>query len=216
MKERCPPSEPLILLIRIEAEHGREENRPMGDIIAAIRRRLETKITDLGQPWRPGLIPSEPPDFASDERRLGFALPPLMKPIYQEVGNGGFGPGYGLIGLTNGVPDETGKTGPATYELFRGSSTDEPNWNWPEGMLPVCHWGCAIYSCVDCADPNFRMRIFDPNVHDGDDWADSFFEESSSFKTWITAWASGVDLWNAMYGAEGHVARILSARRAMR
>jgi hypothetical protein len=48
----------------------------MGDIIAAIRRRLETKITDIGQSWRPGLIPSEPPNFASDERRLGFALPP--------------------------------------------------------------------------------------------------------------------------------------------
>jgi hypothetical protein len=64
----------LILPIRIEAEHRREENQPMDDIIAAIRRRLETKITDIGQSWRPGLIPSEPPDFASDERRLGFAI----------------------------------------------------------------------------------------------------------------------------------------------
>jgi hypothetical protein len=206
----------LIPLIRLEAEHRWNENRLMDDIIAAIRRRLETKITDLGQPWRPGLIPSEPPDFASDERRLGFALPPLMKQIYKEIGNGGFGPGYGLIGVSNRVPDYDGRIVPANYELFRASSTDEPNWNWPEGLLPVCDWGCAIRSCVDCADPNFRMRIFDPNVHDGDDWADSFFEESPSFKTWIAAWASGVDLWNAMYGAEGHVARILSARRAMR
>jgi hypothetical protein len=139
-----------------------------------------------------------------------------MKRIYQEIGNGGFGPGYGLIGVSNGVPDYDGMTVPAIYELFRGSSTDEPDWNWPERLLPVCDWGCAIRSCVDCADPNFRMRIFDPNVHDGDDWADSFFEESPNFETWITAWASGVDLWNAMYGAEGHVARILSARRAMR
>jgi hypothetical protein len=56
------------------------------------------------------------------------------------------------------------------------------------------------------------MRIFDPNVHDGDDWSDAFFAESPSFEAWITAWASGVDLWDAMYGAEGHVARIISAR----
>jgi hypothetical protein len=216
MKARCLTSARLILLISIEAEYGREENRPMDGIIAAIRRRLETKITDLGQSWRPKLIPSEPPDFASDERRLGFALPPLMKRIYKEIGNGGFGPGYGLIGLSNGVPDSDGMTVPAIYELFRGSSTDEPDWNWPEGLLPVCDWGCAIRSCIVCADPTFRMRFFDPNVHDGDDWADSFFEESPSFETWITAWASGVDLWNAMYGAEEHVARIISARRPMR
>jgi hypothetical protein len=63
----------LILPIKVDAEHRWEENRLMDDIIAAIRRRLETKFTDLGQSWRPGLIPSEPPDFASDERRLGFA-----------------------------------------------------------------------------------------------------------------------------------------------
>ena len=188
----------------------------MDDIIAAIRRRLETKLTDMGKFSRSRLRPSNPVDVASDERRLGFNFPPLLKLIYQEIGNGGFGPGYGLIGLTNGVPDDTGKTGPAIYELIRGSSTLEPNWKWPEGLLPVCHWGCAINSCVDCTDPNFRMRVFDPNVHDGDDWSDSFFEEAPSFETWITAWASGVDLWDAMYGAEGHVARIISARRPMR
>jgi len=186
----------------------------MDDIVAATRQRLETKVTDLGQSWRPRLISSEPPDFASDESRLGFALPPLMKRIYKEIGNGGFGPGYGLIGLSNGVPNYDGRTAPEIYESLRGSSTDEPNWKWPERLLPLCDWGCAISSCVDCADPDFRIRIFDPNVHDGDDWADSFFEESPGFETWITAWASGVDLWNAMYGADGHVARVLSARRA--
>ena len=184
----------------------------MDDIIAAIRRRLETKLTDLGDSWRPTLIPSEPPDFASDERRVGFALPPLMKRLYTEIGNGGFGPGYGLIGLSNGVPDYDGLTAPALYEELRRSSTDEPNWSWPEGLLPVCDWGCAIKSCIDCLDPNFRMRLFDPNVHDGEDWTDSFFVESPSFEAWMTAWASGGDLWNAMYGPEGDVTRILATR----
>jgi hypothetical protein len=56
------------------------------------------------------------------------------------------------------------------------------------------------------------MRIFDPNVHERDDWADSFFEESNGFEVWIREWASGADLWEAMYGANGHIAQILSAR----
>ena len=185
-------------------------------IIPAIRRRLKTKFTDLGGSSHSRLNPSDPVDVAYDERRLGFTLPPLMKRVYAEIGNGGFGPGYGLIGLTNGVPDDTGETGPTIYESFRSADPNEPNWEWPNGLLPICHWGCAILSCVDCADPNFRMRIFDPNVHDGDDWVDSFFEESPGFEMWIRAWASGVDLWELMYGEGGHVARILSSRRSIR
>src|SRR5215510_6467043 len=89
-----------------------------------------------------------------------------MKRIYIEIGNGGFGPGYGLIGLTNGAPDDIGKIAPEIYNQLRSADRDDPNWKWPHGLLPICHWGCAILSCVDCTDPNFRMRIFDPNVRE--------------------------------------------------
>jgi SMI1 / KNR4 family (SUKH-1) len=181
--------------------------------VAAIRRRLKAKVTDLGGASYSRLRPGDPVEIAADEKRLGFALPPLLKRIYTEIGNGGFGPGYGLIGLTNGVPDDTGRTAPEVYRLMRGVNRDDPNWEWPEGLLPICHWGCAIVSCVDCADPNFRMRIFDPNVHDDErEWADSLFEESNGFETWIREWASGADLWSAMYGENGHIAQILTAR----
>ena len=132
-------------------------------IIAAIRRRLKTKPTDLGNSSRSRLNPGNPVDISHDETRLGFPFPPLMKRIYTEIGNGGFGPGYGLTGLTHGAPDDTGQTAPAIYEVFRSPGASELN--WPIGLLPICHWGCGIVSCVDCIDPNFRMRIFDPNVH---------------------------------------------------
>jgi hypothetical protein len=189
----------------------------MDDItVATIRRRLRTKTTDLGNASYSRLSPGDPVEIANDERRLGFALPPLMKRIYIEIANGGFGPGYGLIGLTNGMPDDTGKTAPDIYVELRGANHDDPKWKWPYGLLPICDWGCAILSCVDCADPNFRMRIFDPNVHEGDGWADSFFEECSGFEIWMKEWASGTDLWNAMYGENGHIAQILSARHPIR
>jgi hypothetical protein len=183
-------------------------------IVAAIQRRLKTKLTDLGGGSRARR--SNPADVASDEQRLGFSFPPLLKRIYAEIGNGGFGPGYGLIGFTNGAPDDTGKTGPAIYEQFQGVSADEPNWKWPSRLLPVCHWGCAILSCVDCADENFRMRMFDPNVYDGSDWNEAFFDEAPSFAQWIGDWASGTDLWKAMYGDEGPVTRFLAERASKR
>ncbi|MGY4509246.1 SMI1/KNR4 family protein [Bradyrhizobium sp. USDA 3650] len=178
-------------------------------IIAAIRRRLKTKPTDLGRPPHAGLMPGKPGDIDSDEKHFRFGLPSLLKRIYAEIGNGGFGPGYGLIGLTNGVPDDTGKTAVAIYDVFRSA----PELGWPDALLPICHWGCAIYSCIDCLAPDFPMRIFDPDAQDGDDWSAAFFEESRGFEDWIRSWASGVDLWDAMYGNDGHIARILSARR---
>lgn len=180
--------------------------------IAAIRRRLETKIVDVGEASPSKLRSGIPVEIANDERQLGFTLPPLLKRIYVEIGNGGFGPGYGLIGLTNGAPDDTGKTAPEIYSSLQGGPGDDPNWKWPHGLLPICHWGCAILSCVDCQDPNFRMRIFDPNAYEEGDWADSFFEESNGFGIWIREWASGVDLWEAMYGQNGHIANLLTAR----
>ena len=182
------------------------------DLVVEIRQRLQTKIIDMGQrPGRPHPKPGDPSDFANDERKLGFTFPPLLKRLYAEVGNGGFGPGYGLIGLTNGVPNDLGETAPAIYEAFRHKDPEDRAWQWPEALLPICHWGCAIVSCIDCIDTNFRMRIFDPNVFDKD-WSDCFFEESPGFEHWIKAWAAGADLWDTMYGTEGHIVRILRTR----
>ena len=62
-----------------------------------------------------------------------------------EIGNGGFGPGYGLIGLSSGARDDAGKTGTDIRQEFR-ENTDDPNWRWPYGPLPICYWD--VESCV--------------------------------------------------------------------
>jgi hypothetical protein len=175
----------------------------MDDTVAAIRQRLHAKITDLGEASYSQLSRGDPVEIANDERRLGFAFPPLLKRIYVEIGNGGFGPGYGLIGLTNGTPDDTGKTAPEIYRELRSADRHEPNLKWPQGLLPICHWGCAILSCIDCVDPNFRMRVFDPNVREQDNWASCFLEEANGFEIWMKEWASGTDLWKAMPARTG-------------
>lgn len=45
------------------------------------------------EPPRPPLSPS---DVDEAERRMGVALPPLLRRVYTEVGDGGFGPEFGL------------------------------------------------------------------------------------------------------------------------
>jgi hypothetical protein len=177
-----------------------------------IRRRLKLKVTDLGQG---GLVwkRATAPELDEDERRLGFPLPPLFKRIYMDVGNGGFGPGYGLLGMSNGAPDDFGKTAPESYSLRRQGDPDNRDWFWPDALLPICHWGCAIYSCINCRDSNFPMQIFDPNVHQDSDWRDAYFDEAPSFDSWIREWAEGEDLWDDMYGDNGRIRKILAARK---
>lgn len=155
-------------------------------------------------------VPANPRIIEEDETQLGFFLPRLLKQLYSAIGNGGFGPGYGLTGLTGGMADDTGSTAPTTYLSFRSDA----ELGWPVGLLPICHWGCAIRSCIDCNDPYFGMRIFDPNVCERyGDWSDSFFDDAITFDAWIEAWASGSDLWKRAYGRGGTVTAKLMARR---
>lgn len=166
-----------------------------------IRKRIETGYRTL----QPSPVATET-GIVADETKLGFAIPPLLRQLYLQVGNGGWGPGYGLIGLSGGTRDDTGCTAVEDYVLRRsGSDPDEPNWLWPEGLLPICHWGCAIYSCIDCLQIPAPMILFDPNV-DKRSWSDALFPEQLVFEDWIGLWADGADLWARLYGDGGLLA----------
>ncbi len=149
----------------------------------------------------------------ADEQTLGFALPPLLKRLYLEVGNGGWGPGNGILGLTGGAKDDLGCTAVEDYLGRRASSPEDPAWRWPEGLLSICHWGCGIYSCVSCLEPGFPMVVFDPNAHDdGQGWADAFYAEDIAFDRWMRLWAEGQDLWERLYAEGGVVAKAMQGR----
>jgi hypothetical protein len=85
------------------------------------------------------------------EANLGFALPELLKSIYLNVANGGFGPGYGIIGVAGGHRSNLGNLVETFSEIKRGAAYLGLKWN-PK-LLPFCEWGCNIFSCVDCSDP---------------------------------------------------------------
>ena len=85
------------------------------------------------------------------------------------------------------------------YAMYRQSDPNDSSWIWPEGLVPICHWGCAIYSCVDCKDEKHPVVIFDPNMYD-ESWSQCFIPHKDTFEAWISAWADGVNLWNEVYG----------------
>ena len=114
---------------------------------------------------------------------VGRALPALLRELYA-VANGGFGPGYGLLGLRDGFTDGSGRTAiEVLAEAQRGL------WpGMPSGLLPLCTWGCAIYSFVHC--PSGRMYGWDPNPVEPDDDV-PFFAQEYDFRTWMQSWLDG-------------------------
>lgn len=117
------------------------------------------------------------------ERRLGFPMPALLKACYLNIGNGGFGPGYGVIGIEGGYTSDYGNL-VETHELLKQDLESEGD-EWPSGLLAFCEWGCNIFSCVDCSDVRNPVYTFeDSAVRPQSYTLDRFFE----------LWMSSVDI----------------------
>lgn len=73
------------------------------------------------------------------EEALGFPLPPLLRVLYAQVANGGFGFGYGLRGAIGGF-DEQGY-GTIVNQYLAHTSTEE--------ILPWCHEETRLVNLAD-------------------------------------------------------------------
>jgi hypothetical protein len=162
----------------------------MHDLIPRLRTAA-VRIPTLGGPSRPR-APITEKELEAFETRTGRVLPTFWCEVLREIGNGGFGPGYGITGLITGAVDDQGMHALHLYELLRQPDPEDPRWGWPEHLLPIAHWGCAIQSCIDLTDPSARMIRFDPNGHGPDEgWECAWWLEAETSETWWAAWLEG-------------------------
>ena len=133
--------------------------------------------------------PAKLSDIDDVEKELRFLLPDTLKELYLEVGNGGFGPGYGVMGIPGGFTDDQGNDILSLYNSYRESDPEDPSWLWPEGLVPICHWGCVIYSCVHCLEENMPVYNADIGVIGNDDPVESILKlDKPSFDEWVMSW----------------------------
>jgi hypothetical protein len=137
----------------------------MKTLIDRIRARIaEGRPCDHPGEWLPMQLPVKPGDLAAVEMRLGFPLPDLLRRLYMEIGNGGFGPVFGLIPLTSA---SLGASPQAEAELdLAGEDANLVNryrqqGGWPGGLVPTFYCGCTVFELVDCRDPAGPVVWFD-------------------------------------------------------
>jgi hypothetical protein len=129
------------------------------------------------------------------ERTMGLRLPAVIREVYTDVRNGTFGPGRGLLPVGGKPGWNAGLTMESCLEFLRsyGKEFGEPSWVWPERLVPLCHWGCEIWSCADCASEPAPVIRWDPNGMGRDrfEWSQAFGPETESVEHWLEAWLDG-------------------------
>ncbi|MFI6728248.1 SMI1/KNR4 family protein [Streptomyces sp. R-74717] len=134
----------------------------------------------------PAPLPAE--GVARAEAALGFALPPLLTALYTRIANGGFGPEYGLMPLIGDRAPDGEESAVAQYLAHRRSATEEGEWPWPEGVLPICSLGCGMYSCVDCRSEHTTVLLFEPNA---DEPEHAWYVDQPDLAQWLRNWLDG-------------------------
>ncbi len=127
--------------------------------------------------------PANPRAVEDAETKMGLRVPVLLRRLWTEVGNGGFGPGYGLFGVDLTPSWELSMSVP---NVCLQSIADD-SYGWPKSLVLICEWGCAYYSAVDCSTPQGEIV----NVSGEMDLKPT----RSSFAEWMQDWVDGVDLW---------------------
>lgn len=159
-------------------------------LIEAIRKRAEnsSKRTDMAERWCPKLgTPAKPDVVLEAQHAMGCDMYPLHRRLFEEIANGGFGPGYGLIGLPGGTLDDEGRSLVELREILWIDS-ETP---MPPPVVPLCEWGCGIWSCID-GETGAVLTMDEYGLKD----------IGQSFPSWLEDWVSGVNLFSQMIVCE--------------
>ena len=126
--------------------------------------------------------PADPAAVEQAEAGLGFALPPVLRRVYLDVADGGFGPGGGLMSLASAT---------AAYARLRKGDELPRGRSWPERLLPIREVDPGFDS-VDAASLAGRIVAWDPEdlrEFSGEKaWNASFSEIAPSVEAWLEEW----------------------------
>jgi hypothetical protein len=132
-------------------------------------------------------------DIEKVQKEIGMSLPQPLAEILLNVGNGGFGPGYGLFSTDDLIKN------------YREIMADE-DLSMEASYLPILTWGCDIYACIDTQNPDFPVYYCQldacgcfedgetPEVDDETGLPMGIQLHRDTFEAFISDWADGINL----------------------
>jgi hypothetical protein len=131
----------------------------LSEVVRQVRERIAARLAPFPEVYglrrfghRALLPPASADDIAFAERALGFPLPPLLRAVYTQIGNGG--PALRLMGV--------GRDGQHGFDIFDGQDivvayleglevVREEYRDWPERLVAIYdEYGCGVVSYLDC------------------------------------------------------------------
>ena len=149
-------------------------------------------LDDKPLPILPPLPLATPESVTEAEEVFGVALPRLLRRLYLEVGNGGFGPHTGICGvrgeggnLVEGPDIVTSCQQHREWcRRLRGEEPDSPWLAVPDELAWLYAWGDVIWSLVDCRDPAGPMWAWDGNHG-------LLLRQDETLCGWLARWLQG-------------------------
>ncbi|MFL9658667.1 SMI1/KNR4 family protein [Streptomyces sp. PB17] len=144
------------------------------DLILAVRAHVaDQELPD----------PASADDVRAVEQMVGHPMPRLLRRLYLEVANGGFG-SWQAVSLT-----DTGDWFSDCADITEAyHDFGDPEHPLPPGIVPLMDRGCAMWALIDFKTADGQMWDWDPNLCCT---AHALAPLGQSLAEWITDWLHG-------------------------
>lgn len=154
------------------------------ELVDAIRRRTDDPKRRTDSDIGPvSLLPvADSKELDAAEAAIGHPLPHVLRLLLEHVANGGFGPGYGLLGVgptghrINLASDEVDLNLP---DFHRFQLEQDPEWD--RDQLAILDWGDAMLATVSLSTGMVSNYSY---------W-DKFISTGEDLYQWLMRWARG-------------------------
>ncbi|MEU8138815.1 SMI1/KNR4 family protein [Streptodolium elevatio] len=147
----------------------------------------------------PVFPPASAADVEAAERRIGYALPDLLRRVYTEIGDGGFGPDFGLVSLRRGQRMPGDLTDWPSVHTDRTHRYGAP----PRSWLLLAFGGCSMEWHLSLTAVGNPVLLYDAdgweapwgqNPHDG-------LRHAMPLRRWLSIWANNGQVWDDVLAA---------------
>ena len=160
------------------------------DLVDALRLRIAdpTRRTESDIEPVPLLSVANRKELDAAETAIGQPLPHVLRLVLEHVANGGFGPGYGLLGV-----------GPTGHRINLASGEVDLNLpdfhrfhlehdaGWDRDQLVILDWGDVIWGTVSLSTGLVSTFRGDTDTYE----AQHLEPQGVDLETWLMRWARG-------------------------